>query len=276
VEGVVVEDQKLFSVSAFAKLSRITVAMLHHYDKLGLLSPVKRGENNYRYYSITQLSEVNLIRTMQELGLSLNEIKTLRDRRTPNLTAEILAGQIEKIRRKIFNLNKAHELTLALLEPILSTRDIDESAITVQFLPAAPIVLGDWNTYREDEDAYEKLVEFYNFIEMKYPDIDKNRPAWGFFSGEELNMKMEGKHIQPQRYYFYNANGQDIRPAGQYAIGYARGGYGQSSDLYVRMRDYIAENNFKVSGNAYEEYPQNEICIADEANYLVRVMIAIN
>jgi DNA-binding transcriptional MerR regulator len=250
--------------------------MLHHYDKLGLLSPVKRGENNYRYYSITQLSEVNLIRTMQELGLSLSEIKTLRDRRTPNLTAEILAGQIEKIKRKIFNLNKAHELTLSLLEPILSTRDIDESIITVQFLPAKPIVLGNWNTYVGDEDAYEKLVDFYHYIEKEYPDIDKNRPAWGLFSDEELEMKMEGRHIHPQRYYFYNADGRDMRPAGRYVIGYARGGYGDSSDLYVRLHNYIAENNFKICGAAYEEYPQNEICIADETNYLVRVMIAIN
>ena len=45
--------------------------------------------------------------------------------------------------------------------------------------------------------------------------------------------------------------------------------------MYKRLIDYIDANNYEICGNAYEEYPQNEICVADNTNYLIRVMITV-
>ena len=60
-----------------------------------------------------------------------------------------------------------------------------------------------------------------------------------------------------------------------YAIGYTRGGYGKGRELYERILDYLDKNNFEVCGPAYEEYPLNELCVIDEKNYLMRVMITV-
>jgi len=43
-------ENGMFSISDFAKYSRTTRDTLLHYDRIGLLSPATRGENNYRYY----------------------------------------------------------------------------------------------------------------------------------------------------------------------------------------------------------------------------------
>jgi DNA-binding transcriptional MerR regulator len=266
---------KLYSVSDFAKLSKVSQVMLRHYEKLGLLTPAKRGGNNYRYYSIRQLSEVTLILTMQELGMSLREIKALKDRRTPERVVETLTLQIEKIDEKLRGWGSARRLISALLDPILSVRDVNEDSFTIQYLSAEPILLGDWNTYAGDEEGYDALVAFYNATRKKHPDMDINRPVWALFSPENVALKMNGGHTWPERYYFYTPEGHEVRPAGFYAIGYARGGYGQNNEIYGRLRDYMDNKGFEVCGNAYEEYPLNEICIADEDNYLMRVMIAV-
>jgi len=55
-------ENRLFTVNEFADYSRTTKDTLIHYDKIGLLTPALRGENNYRYYSGGQLAVVNVIR----------------------------------------------------------------------------------------------------------------------------------------------------------------------------------------------------------------------
>jgi effector-binding domain-containing protein len=45
--------------------------------------------------------------------------------------------------------------------------------------------------------------------------------------------------------------------------------------LHERVISYIDQHGFEICGDAYEEYPLNEICVADDKNYLMRLMIAV-
>ena len=266
-------DNAYFSVSDFAKLSQTTRNTLHHYDAIGLLSPISRGEDNhYRYYSSGQLAVVNVIRTFQALGMSLAEIKQWKEQRNPELVEEVFAQQIDKINKKIEEWTRAQKLLLTFQQSIHSVKNIDEEAITIQYLPAAAIVLGDRNEYNKVKSDYHALLQFYHTIGKKFPDLDLNYPVWAVFSEERTK---RGDWVWPDRFYFYNPEGQDQRPAALYAIGYTRGGYGQSDELYKRMIDYIDKNGFEIGGDAYEEYPLNEICISDCSKYLIRIMITV-
>ena len=265
-------ESGLFSISEFAKLSRTTRDTLLHYDKIGLLSPRSRGGNNYRFYSSRQLVVVNVIRTLQGLGLTLAEIADIRDNRTPEMINGLFAQQIEKIDDKIESWIRARKLLFAFQKNIDSVMDADEKEIAILFKPAEAVVMGELNDYSRGRNAYDALLSFYHEIDEKYPEIDMNYPVWGFFSGERIK---NGDWVWPDRYYLYNPEGHDRKPAALYAVGYARGGYGQSDELYRRMTAYIDGNGFEISGNAYEEYPLNEICVSDPGNYLIRVMIAV-
>ena len=264
--------KEMFSVSDFAKYARTTRDTLIYYDKIGLLSPVSRGDNNYRFYSHRQLSIINLIRTMQILGMPLNDIKRLKNNRTPELVDTGLERQIKMLDSEIDDLVRVRELLHSLKNTIHSHLDVDETVIKVQLLPEEKIVLGEQNDYSGGRNAYDALFSFYSRCNEEYPALDLNYPVWGLFSEERIHKR---DWVWPDHYYFYNPAGNDKRPAALYAIGYTRGGYGQGHDLYVRLIDYINANGFEICGPAYEEYPLNEICVLEEKDYLMRIMITV-
>ena len=265
-------ENGLLSIRDFAEFTRTTRDTLLHYDRIGLLSPVSRGDNNYRYYSSSQLAIVNVIRTFQQLGMSLEDIGRLRDRRTPELANMVFEKQVEEIDKKIEEWVRARKLLLTLRKAINSAANIDENIITVKFLPAEAIILGDLNDYSRDRTDYQALLTFYQDINLKYPDLDLNYPVWATYSQDRL---LEKDWNHPDRYYFYNPEGYDRKPAALYAIGYMRGGYSPNGDLYERIVKYIDENGYEICGDAYEEYPLNEICANDDKDYLIRVMITV-
>lgn len=79
-------------VSEVARLARVSVRTLHHYDEIGLLTPTERTEAGYRLYSTADLERLQEILFYRELGFSLDEIRELMSE--PNLDrGEVLRRQ---------------------------------------------------------------------------------------------------------------------------------------------------------------------------------------
>ena len=266
------KKKEIFSIFDFAKFARTTRDTLLYYDRIGLLSPESRGGNNYRFYSHAQLSVINLIRTFKTLGMPLSEIKRLNNRRTPDLTDQVLGNQLSLINEQIEELVRARKLLKLLKETIHEHLDVDEFKISVRALPERAIVLGRQNDYSGEKNDYDALFAFYEDCHEKYPELDLNYPVWALFSEERIRQR---DWTWPDRYYFYGIEGYDRIPAGQFAVGYTRGGYGGAHDLFMRLYGYIDANGYEISGPAYQEYPLNEICTREEKDYLIRVTIPV-
>ncbi len=260
------------SITDFAKLARTTRGTLIYYDKIKLLKPSRKGKSGYRFYSVAQTASVNIIRTAQQLGFSLAEIQHMVEQRTPASMDDLLVRQIGNIDRKIDEWVRARKLLSVLQQMIHTARAVDVDAITVEQLPAQPIILGGVNEYSEGRDHYDELLRFYQACGEKYPDMDLNYPVWGIISEERIR---GGDWRWPDRYYFYNPDGLDRRPGGLYVIGYCYGGYGETGNLYKRLLSYLQTNGYEICGPAYEEYPLNEMCVTDDDGYLIRVMIMV-
>ncbi len=82
----------MFKIGDFSKLSMVSVKALRYYDELGLLKPAQVDAfTGYRYYSASQLSRLNRILVLKDLGLSLQQIAMLLDQ---DLTAEQIQGML--------------------------------------------------------------------------------------------------------------------------------------------------------------------------------------
>lgn len=69
----------LWKVGELARRTGLSIRTLHHYDALGLLSPTRRSETGYRLYTPADVARLQQIVSLRELGLSLEEIRTLLD-----------------------------------------------------------------------------------------------------------------------------------------------------------------------------------------------------
>jgi len=61
-------------IGELAQRSGLTPRTIRYYESLGLLEPSEREGNGFRYYGETELTRLQKITTLKELGLSLEEI----------------------------------------------------------------------------------------------------------------------------------------------------------------------------------------------------------
>ncbi len=71
----------MFRIGDFSRLSLVSVKALRYYDELGLLKPARVDEfTGYRYYAASQLSRLNRVLALKDMGLSLEQIALLLDK----------------------------------------------------------------------------------------------------------------------------------------------------------------------------------------------------
>jgi DNA-binding transcriptional MerR regulator len=68
---------EVFRVGELAKRTGVSVRALHHYDAIGLLSPSGRSESRYRLYDREDVVRLQEIKSLRQLGFSLEEIRDL-------------------------------------------------------------------------------------------------------------------------------------------------------------------------------------------------------
>ncbi|MDR1589242.1 MAG: MerR family transcriptional regulator [Oscillospiraceae bacterium] len=265
-------NTELLSISELAKFSRVSRTALIHYDKAGLVKPIARGDNNYRHYSDGHIALVNLVRTLQHLGMSLKDITFVVQHRTPDSILKLFKEQIVNIDRDIVSLTNARKLMENMINVIGGIAAIDESKIYLEQLPAEHIFLGPDNDYSNGRTLNAALLDFYNWCKIYDSNMNLNYSAWGTFSADRLK---RGDWVWPDKFYFNNPDGPDIKPEGLYATGYARGNYGDTDDLYRRLMAFIEQHKLKLIGPSFETYPLNEISVMDPSNYLIRASILV-
>ncbi|SEL42944.1 MerR family transcriptional regulator [Streptacidiphilus jiangxiensis] len=70
----------MFTIGDFARLGQVSIRMLRHYDTLGLLRPARVDPwTGYRYYEAAQLSRLNRVIALKDLGFSLEQVGEVLD-----------------------------------------------------------------------------------------------------------------------------------------------------------------------------------------------------
>lgn len=122
------------TIGEFSRFCKVTVKTLRHYERMKLLVPNEVDEwTHYRYYTVSQMQQLNAILQLKEMGFSLEEVRELQDEGTncPNV------HQLEsKIRQTEELLDALHD-RLELLKRMASTQSKMETVdrISIQRLP---------------------------------------------------------------------------------------------------------------------------------------------
>ncbi|MDR2182794.1 MAG: MerR family transcriptional regulator [Clostridiales bacterium] len=88
-----------YTVNKLAKMAGVSTRTLRYYDQLGLLSPARAAENDYRMYGADDVDRLQHILFYRELGMPLEEIgRILSDKDFDAATA--LTGHLAALRTK--------------------------------------------------------------------------------------------------------------------------------------------------------------------------------
>jgi DNA-binding transcriptional MerR regulator len=83
----------MFAIGEFARHGRVSVRMLRHYDAIGLLEPVcVDPATGYRSYEAGQLSRLNRIVALKDLGFTLQQVASILD---DHVTTAELRGMLK-------------------------------------------------------------------------------------------------------------------------------------------------------------------------------------
>ncbi len=113
---------KQWYAKELSQLVDVSVRTLHYYDKIDLLKPSIRLDNNYRLYSEKDLLRLQRIVALKFFGFELSQIKTLLS--DDNQVMQHLTLQSELIDKKVNGLLHAQSLLKQLIQDCEQTESI--------------------------------------------------------------------------------------------------------------------------------------------------------
>ena len=116
-----------YRIREFAELAGVTVKALHHYDRMGLLSPRRTGAG-YRVYGERDLERLEQIVALKFLGLPLRQVKSVLEGTEVELAAALRA-QRKAIEKKQALLARAVCAIAAAEESMAAGRPADPAAL---------------------------------------------------------------------------------------------------------------------------------------------------
>ncbi len=148
-------DSNMLKIGDFAQLAGTNLRTLRYYEELGLLSPASRSAGGFRYYRESEVHRVQMIRDLQELGLQLENIRSLIQARQESETREQFLARVkqaleeqsrtlserqralEEQQAKILSaLTKLNECSTCAFEPCRTANHCNPCSNSGQALPA--------------------------------------------------------------------------------------------------------------------------------------------
>lgn len=241
----------MLKIGEFSKLSHLTIKALRFYEKEGILMPVSTDEwTGYRYYETSQLEDAAKISSYRQLGLSIEEIKTIQRGADKKM---ILAAKAEKL-----EIQKSEiDVRLSIINHILE-EDKMKYQVTVKELPGVIVY------YSEKKlSKYSEMMQYIPAIREEFmklnPELKRVEPPYEFC--EYLDEEYKDKDVMVRHNEAVTGIGKEsdnikfreIPPTKVLSILH-KGAYDNIGEAYAYIMNYAEKNGYKVSGLARECY----------------------
>ncbi len=157
----------MIKIGDFAKLANVTIKTLHHYDQLGLIKPVHVDRfSGYRYYALDQLSILNRILALKDLGFSLEQVDQLlnEDISTQEMRGMLKMKKFELLERVYDEQTRLSRVETRLRQ--LETENCSENLeVAVKNVPSMTIM-----TIAQVYDSYGKYLNERNSLVNQLSD----------------------------------------------------------------------------------------------------------
>lgn len=268
------EHKRYLTAGEFAKISGTTKHTLFHYDEIGLFSPQYRAENGYRYYSIDQLEIFDVIFTLRELDMPLQQIKEYLQQRSPEAFIELLHTEKELVERKLYQLKNTKKW---LEEKADQMGRIMRKNLDVAEVISMPeqYLISTYSPFTGDVEVAEKILGLYDYCEKNGCKSPYNV---GYIQYQDTLRR--GIYEEYHTIYLLFDNppkkvSYQIKPKGAYLCVYHKGHWKQIKESYQKLFSYAEANGFSLDQEFYEDYMLDELTVKGPEHYVTRIAVRI-
>lgn len=157
--------KEYWKVGELAELTGLTIRTLRYYDQIALFSPSQYTASGHRLYTKSDLSRLQQILALKQIGLPLDDIKTIITHKEEGFSTNIIETQITRIKRDIqVQQNLLYELESAL--KIIRSKKIMSVEELTKLLEAMKMYHGKYFT-KEQLDRMKHYYEQYDEDTLK-------------------------------------------------------------------------------------------------------------
>lgn len=267
-------DQGYLNTKEFADLVGVTKHTLFHYDQVGIFCPAHRGENGYRYYSLSQTEPFYVIQVLKELGMSLSEIRSYMDSRSPERFMALMRDQGDRIEDRIQRLVAMKNLVESKMEVTSSALAADKDGISVEMSPNRPLLLSPASCWSDERAAFKLLMDHVR----RCSDIGMPLPS---SIGQILDRKsIEEGRYDDYRYYYTDVDELPPRDGlvmrgGPYLVAYHCSGYLSIGEAYERLLAEVRERGLQIGELFFEDVVLDEMSVKGYDGFMVKISVEL-
>ena len=266
----------MFKIGDFSKLSQVSIKTLRYYDEIGLLRPSEIDRfTGYRYYTASQLSRLNRILLLKDLGLSLDQIGRLLE---SDLPPAQLRGMLKLRQSEIERSIEEEEARLARVEALLTyieQENVNMSQYDVVIKKVAPVRIASIRdvvaNYGAQGELWGELGAYLAQHNVKPVapclTIDHNEGYKERDVDLEVCEVIDAPLAANSRVHVY-----DLPAVEQMACTVHHGPFPQLSQGYQALMQWAEANGYRFIGSSREVYLQVE---SDEASNVAEIQIPV-
>lgn len=272
----------MFKIGEFSKLTKISVRMLHHYDKEDILKPSLTDEKTgYRYYDISQVEILQRIVMLRDFDFSLSEIKDLLN----NWSNDYLVQKMKiKIDEKKFYITKQKEQIKAIEYAI---ENVDKNKVSLQYnvvvknVPQQQVISirQKIENHFVEYQLWEKLSSYVD--ENKINIINSNTNNIAIYH----DLEYKETQVDVEVCFVVHSKGKDTYPfvyqelpsVKLMASMMVHGSYEKIDDAYQSFLYWLEEHpHFRVDGLSRQVCHRDHTNESDPNNYITEIQIPVS
>lgn len=268
----------LYQIGEVARLFHLSISLLRHYDKTGLVTPEYTDpDTGYRYYSLRQFECLNTIRYLRALDMPLEEIADFLHNRDTGRIQELLSKQLVQVHKKQQELAVIEHQIKNRLNQIQGALSAHPGEIFLE--KKAPLKLA----------CMKKQLNPENYLDLEYSirEMEQgNSPASIFLGKVGVGLfydSLKAHRFKPYDFVFIileeddPINGQVIRiPESTWAIVRFHGSHEQAPGFYEKLLSYFKDEGLAPESFALEMTLIDYGLTHDQSQFITEIQIPLN
>lgn len=275
--------ENYLNITQLARLRNATTETLRHYDRIGLLKPayVDPG-TGYRYYSTEQVEVFDTIMDLRDMGLPLKEIQEFMNHRNVENSYEILSKKADELRQEIAEKQKMLlqiEQKTTYINMVKNEKLFSLKQWRITHIRKRSMVI----SRAKENDLSDFICEFTRLRKNLSDDFN----VFGTNISGSLIDPDSFLHTRKERLLRYPALPygiceEEIRygeltelPETDYLVCFGKGVLTAESSELTKIRRYLLENGYEVTGYLYERDIIDISLTNDPAEVIYRLEIPV-